>query len=136
LRRQLFIGRWQPFHYGHEWLIRQELDKGNPVMVAIRNVAPDDKNPFTPEEVKQMLDAAFGDDEDVLTFILPDDISGVNYGRGVGYEINEHVPPEDVKRVSATAIREAIAVGDNSWKNYVNDNVAEWLLKYYAKQNK
>ena len=74
-------------------------------MVAIRNVAPDDKNPFTPEEVKQMLDAAFGDDEDVLTFILPDDISGVNYGRGVGYEINEHVPPEDVKRVSATAIR-------------------------------
>ena len=33
------------------------------------------------------------------------DIESVNYGRGVGYEINEFVPPEDVSKISATDIR-------------------------------
>ncbi len=34
------------------------------------------------------------------------DIESVNYGRGVGYEINEFVPPEDIGAISATKIRE------------------------------
>ena len=29
----------------------------------------------------------------------------INYGRGVGYEIIEHVPPQEVKEISATKIR-------------------------------
>ena len=33
------------------------------------------------------------------------DIESVNYGRGVGYEINEFVPPEDISKISATEIR-------------------------------
>jgi len=37
--------------------------------------------------------------------IVPD-IESINYGRGVGYEIIEHVPPEDIKEISATRIRE------------------------------
>ena len=37
--------------------------------------------------------------------IIPD-IESVNYGRGVGYEIIEHVPPNKVKEISATKIRE------------------------------
>ena len=36
------------------------------------------------------------------------DISSVNYGRGVGYEINEFVPPKDVSRISATEIRKSL----------------------------
>ena len=31
--------------------------------------------------------------------IIPD-IESVNYGRGVGYEIIEHIPPDDIKQVS------------------------------------
>ena len=33
------------------------------------------------------------------------DIESVNYGRGVGYEINEYTPPEDIGKISATEIR-------------------------------
>jgi len=36
------------------------------------------------------------------------DIESVNYGRGVGYEINEYVPPKDIGKISATKIREAL----------------------------
>ena len=41
----------------------------------------------------------------VVTSIIPD-IESVNYGRGVGYEIIEHVPPKDIEEISATRIRE------------------------------
>ena len=40
-----------------------------------------------------------------MVSIIPD-IESVNYGRGVGYEIIEHIPPEDIKEISATKIRE------------------------------
>ena len=33
------------------------------------------------------------------------DIESVNYGRGVGYEINEFEPPKDIGKISATEIR-------------------------------
>ena len=41
----------------------------------------------------------------IKVIIIPD-IESVNYGRGVGYEIIEHVPPDTVKEISATKIRE------------------------------
>ena len=40
----------------------------------------------------------------VRVIIIPD-IESVNYGRGVGYEIIEHEPPAQIKRISATEIR-------------------------------
>ena len=40
----------------------------------------------------------------IFISIIPD-IESVNYGRGVGYEIIEHVPPQTIKEVSATKIR-------------------------------
>jgi hypothetical protein len=36
--------------------------------------------------------------------IIPD-IESINYGRDVGYEIIEHLPPDDIKEISATKIR-------------------------------
>ena len=40
----------------------------------------------------------------VITSIIPD-IESVNYGRGVGYEIIEHIPPNEIGEISATSIR-------------------------------
>ena len=36
------------------------------------------------------------------------DIESVNYGRGVGYEINEYVPPKEIGEISATKLREEL----------------------------
>jgi FAD synthase len=43
----------------------------------------------------------------IKVIIIPD-IESVNYGRGVGYEIIEHVPPTDIKEISATKIRQEL----------------------------
>ena len=43
----------------------------------------------------------------IKVIVMPD-IESVNYGRGVGYEIIEHVPPTDIKEISATKIRQEL----------------------------
>mgnify|MGYP000567923242 CR=1 FL=1 len=103
----LFIGRWQTWHAGHEWLIRQQLDKGKDVWVAIRDVAEDESNPKSAYKVMMdlMEEPFFQENIDrILVSIIPD-IESVNYGRGVGYDVIYHEPPTDVAAISGTAIR-------------------------------
>ncbi len=101
----LFIGRWRTFHDGHLWLVKQQLDQGNPVCIAIR---PTDEEPDRGTRFDQifraMKKAGYTYEDDFKIIYLPVDISSVNYGRGVGYEVIRHVPPDDVAAVSATEI--------------------------------
>lgn len=106
----MFIGRWQPFHTGHQWLFNQALQEGKRVLVCIRDVAPDERNPYSPEQVKRTIEDHYGQlvqDEWIKVIIIPD-IESVNWGRGVGYELIEHVPPADIESISATKIREQL----------------------------
>ena len=108
MKYSLFIGRWQPWHDGHQWLIDQRLKEGKNVCIAIRDVEPNENQPWTAEEIKYNLKTRFFNeitDGKIKVIIIPD-IESVNYGRGVGYEIIEHVPPTDIKKISATKIRE------------------------------
>jgi len=103
----LYIGRWQTWHAGHEWLISQQLDKGKNVWVAIRDVPQDENNPKTAHQVLMDLskEKFFIDNSDrILISIIPD-IESVNYGRGVGYDVIHHTPPADVELISGTQIR-------------------------------
>jgi hypothetical protein len=103
----LYIGRWQNWHKGHEWLINQQLQKGKNVWVAIRDVEVDENNPKTAQEVFQMLiqEPFFNENfNKILLSIIPD-IESVNYGRGVGYDVIYHEPPTDIGQISGTAIR-------------------------------
>lgn len=103
----LFIGRWQPWHQGHRWLIDQRLKEGKNVCIAIRDVEPSENQPWTSQEVLENVEYELSDliKEGVVKVIIIPDIESVNYGRGVGYEIIEHQPPEQIKKVSATKIR-------------------------------
>ena len=110
MKYSLFIGRWQPWHDGHRWLIDQQLNKGKNVWLAIRDVPTDKNNPYTPKEVLDNLSKELSDliqEGRIMISIIPD-IDSVNYGRGVGYEIIEHVPPTEIKEISATKIREQL----------------------------
>ena len=103
----MYIGRWQNWHVGHEWLIRQQLDKGKNVWVAIRDVPEDENNPKSAFKVMMdlMEEPFFQENIDrILVSIIPD-IESVNYGRGVGYDVIYHEPPTDVAVISGTAIR-------------------------------
>ena len=42
------------------------------------------------------------------------DIESINFGRGVGYDVIEHVPPEDIADISATKIREQMRKDEES----------------------
>lgn len=103
----LFIGRWQNWHKGHEWLIRQQMDKGKNVWVAIRDVQKDENNPKSAQEVLSMLQSEpfFQNNWDKLFVSIIPDIESVNYGRGVGYDVIYHEPPTDIATISGTAIR-------------------------------
>ena len=110
MKYSMFIGRWQPWHEGHRWLIDQRLNEGKNVLICIREVGLDDKNPYDPDEVKTNIKIALKDlisDGRVKVIIIPD-IESVNYGRGVGYDIIEHVPPTKVGKISATEIRKQL----------------------------
>ena len=127
-KRAMFIGRWQPFHNGHKWLISQQLDKGEPVLIAVRDIPPDEKNPFTTEQTIEMINTIYKD-EDVVAVAIPD-ISSVNYGRGVGYGIVEHVPPQDIGFISATSIRDSIHQNDTSWEKNVDSSIHTLVKEY------
>ena len=101
----IFVGRYQPYHSGHIELIQQKLDAGIPALIMVRDIEPDEKNPFTTEQTVEMIEkyhSAKGDDVKVI--IIPD-IESVNYGRGVGYEVIYHEPPQDIASISGTSIR-------------------------------
>jgi len=104
----LYIGRWQNWHKGHEWLIRQQMDKGKNVWVAIRDVPKDENNPKSANEVLVMLqnEPFFQQNWDKLFISIIPDIESVNYGRGVGYEVIYHEPPADIESISGTKIRQ------------------------------
>ena len=130
MKRAMFIGRWQPFHNGHKWLMSQKLGKGIPLLICVRDIPPDEKNPLTTEQTVEMLKRVY-EGEDVEVMVVPD-IESVNWGRGVGYETNEHQPPEDVGFISATAIRGKIADGDDSWKDNVDAKIHDLVVKYLS----
>lgn len=124
----MYVGRWQPFHDGHKWLISQKLDNGKPVLICVRDIPPDEKNPFTTEQTIDMIKKIYdGKNVEVIKIL---DIESINYGRGVGYEINEHFPNEEVKNISATEIRKKILNNDDSWKNYIDKKIQEDVKKH------
>ena len=107
VKYSMFIGRWQPWHAGHRWLIDQRLNEGKKVLLAIRDVEPDERNPWSAFQVAMNLEEELSElmTEGKVRLIIIPDIESVNIGRGVGYDVIEHVPPEEVREISATAVR-------------------------------
>ena len=128
----IFIGRFQPYHFGHIELIRQKLDDGIPALIMVRDIEPDDRNPFTTKQTVEMIETYHKSvNDDVKVIVIPD-IESVNYGRGVGYEINEYEPPSDsgAMFISATRIRESIRNGDETWKEMVDSSIHSSIEKF------
>lgn len=104
----MFIGRWQPWHAGHRWLIDQALNEDKKVLLCIRDVPTDEKNPWTAQEILINLSHELKDllEAGRLSIIKIPNIESINIGRGVGYDVIEHIPPQDIHDISATKIRE------------------------------
>jgi cytidyltransferase-like protein len=131
----IFIGRFQPYHYGHIEFIEQKLKEGIPVLIMVRDIEPDEKNPFTTEQTVSMIKKYHESENDDVKVIVIPDIESVNFGRGVGYEINEYIPPRDVASISATGIRNCIKNKDDYWRKLVDPVIQEDVLNYLTNEN-
>jgi cytidyltransferase-like protein len=103
----MVVGRFHPFHEGHRWLVEECLNDSKNVLICIRDIEPDEKNPFTSHHVlmnitNELMDLITGGKVKIM--IIPD-IESINFGQGVGYDIIEHIPPPNVRDISATNIR-------------------------------
>jgi cytidyltransferase-like protein len=131
----IFIGRFQPYHFGHIEMVQQKLNKGIPALIMVRDIEPDEKNPFTTEQTVSMIEKYHKSKNDDVKVVVIPDIESVNYGRGVGYEINEFTPPKDIGGISATGIRNSIKNDDDYWKSLVDESIQEDILKCLTYEN-
>lgn len=109
------LGRWQPWHEGHQELFKRCIDKTGQVIIQVRDVqgasggAGQDDNPFDWNAVCKNIEEGLYKDKykrgiDYEIMLVPN-IVNISYGRGVGYSFEEEVFDDDVHSISATKIR-------------------------------
>jgi adenylylsulfate kinase len=101
----MFVGRWQPLHLAHQALFANAMNEGKNALICVRDGQVNEKNPFTAEQVKENITLFYVGEPRVKVMVIPD-ICSIEFGRGVGYDIIEHIPPTAVAEISATKIRE------------------------------
>ena len=118
------LGRWQPWHDGHTELFKRALAETGQVCIMIRDVegfegdagagrtAAQTDNPFDMHTVianieKGLAAHGYTNNEQYIIIVVPN-IVDISYGRGVGYTFTEHDLGEDIHKISATDIREAL----------------------------
>jgi len=99
------LGRWQPWHEGHQALFEEIVKKTGQVNIQVRDVQGVGDNPFDFETVKKNIEQALQPYKNRIQVTLVPNITNICYGRGVGYKIEEIVLPENIQKISATDIR-------------------------------
>lgn len=98
----LFVGRWQPFHNGHKYIIDKALSESKNVCIAIRDTEISENNPYTAFQRAEMIKRVYGDKVKIIT--IPD-IESINIGRNVGYKIIRMDAPKDIEEISGVNVR-------------------------------
>jgi cytidyltransferase-like protein len=102
----LFIGRYQPFHAGHQQLIEEGLRRVGQVCIAVRNThGIDGKNPLTFFAVKQRIETALSAHAGRFVVVPLPNITNVYYGRDVGYTVERILLDETTEAISASKVR-------------------------------
>ena len=109
------LGRWQPWHQGHQELFKKCLNKTGQVIIQVRDVQGSsggdgqDDNPFNWDTVCKNIEEGLSKDNfkrgiEYEIMLVPN-IINISYGRGVGYSFEEIVLEEKIQKISATKIR-------------------------------
>ncbi len=152
MKRGIFIGRFQPFHVGHECVVRQmeraeDLDE-LVIGIGTSQISKTAYNPFTAEEREEMIKRSLGTLRKPYHIVKIPDIN--DYPRWVSHVISlthefefqvvyagntivkklfedkgyEVRAATQERMVSATEIRQLMVTGGN-WKDYVPEGVAQ-----------
>ena len=112
------LGRWQPWHDGHQALFKRCIAKTGQVVIQVRDVQGasggdgQDDNPFDWDTVclnieKGLILDGYKRGIEYEIMLVPN-IVNITYGRGVGYSFEEEVFEKEVTEISATKIRKQL----------------------------
>ena len=101
----MMLGRWQPWHQGHQELFKKTLEKTGQVIIMIRSIPNSKNNPFDIKKVEQNIKEALESYHGMYEIMVVPNITNICYGRGVGYKIEEIILPKEIQKISATKIR-------------------------------
>ena len=99
------LGRWQPWHEGHEALLERCMEKAPQVQIQIRTMMWGDNNPFSVNEVKKNLREKLAHLAGIVDIKIVPNIVNITYGRKVGYTIEQEHFDKEIEDISATQIR-------------------------------
>jgi hypothetical protein len=103
----LMLGRYQPWHEGHDALHSEAEKRTKQVVVGVRNTSGTSvKDPMSFSQVKEGIHK-FRDDAFIMK--MPN-ITNIVYGRDVGYLIEKVELPEHIQAISATEKRKQMGL--------------------------
>lgn len=108
----MMIGRFQPWHKGHRTLFEKILEKEGQVCIGVREThGTSEKDPLYSHEVASRIHRDLSPEFDgkYMIYILPN-ITGVYYGRDVGYKVEQIKLDDEIEAISATEIRKQLGL--------------------------
>lgn len=135
MKKAVYIGKWRMPHKGHMWLFEQKLSQGIPLLIMVRDIPPTESDPLTPVEIKDIWETLYKEEvaKGMVEVMIIPDIESVNYGRGVGYEINEFKPSDDIKAISATQTKKMIQEANVAWHEFVDEKIWDKVHEYFSR---
>lgn len=104
----VFCGRFRPFHSGHLHVIRQALEQAKYTFVIVGSIgqAIDFKNPFTYEQVREMIRGSLSEEEKSRVFIfgVPDFESNASWVAAVTTLVSNKAEQLDISGGNVTLI--------------------------------
>ena len=101
----MMLGRWQPWHKGHQTLFEEALKRTGQVIIMVRDMPKSDSNPFNFLQVRDNIKEALKKYEGKFEVIKVPNIANIIYGRDVGYKVEKIDLDKEIESISATKIR-------------------------------
>jgi len=99
----LLLGRYQPWHEGHNALLEAAYERTDQVLIAVRDTqGTSPKDPLSFADVEKHIIAGTTDTPFILK--VPN-ITNIIYGRDVGYKIEQVKLEDEIETISATQKR-------------------------------
>jgi len=107
----VYIGRFQPFHFGHKMLFLKALRASKQVCILVMDsYGVNKKNPYKFNFVKNKINQALKEYKDKFIIIKIPVVSSLIYGRKVGYKIKKINLNKNIEEISATKIRKKLKI--------------------------
>ena len=102
------LGRFQPWHEGHQALFDRAIAKHGQVFLMIRDMEKSDSNPYDGVDISLQLKRKLVKYAGRTRIQVVPNIMNITYGRDVGYKIEQETFSDDIHNISATKIREQL----------------------------